>query len=687
MSTSATRKGRRKLGLLAAVIGAFGLFLALGGNAFAGSVSCSFSSLGSATSAPATVTIIISDQTIANTTGNSMDNTILISRTGSTILVNGATCVDPTVSAAATITNTDQINILPNFTFGASGNDRVTIDETNGPFAPGFTQNEAPANGLNEIEFFMDLGDSRTTTAPIGSTATSTGNRVTVNGLNVTDGITAGQDVIPGTVWDSAFDGLNTGPLLPGANADPTIPTAWAIPNTPVNGDLMINLNAGVLSDQDADVWVLNRGNGVFGTCAPSGNPGGVPQNGFDDTFCNISRADFNLGSGNDVFNGKGGDGTGQAVCGSNLQSPIDFTDGGAGGALGINLVIDAGPGDDFIIGGECSDFITAGGGNDFIDGNGPFITAPFCIQNEFTAVWEPISDGDLIDFSALAGPLTIVLNANGSITVTGTTIVVVNVESVIGSAGNDTITGNANANFLGGAGGDDTISGGGGNDVIDGDDVGLNATNAGTAGNDTLAGDAGNDCVQGGPGDDTLNENTGVNTATTGDVDAVNTNGSDALDGGPGTDTVLYDTRTTNIVVYLGLISTFNDGADTNSDGLTNEFDDVFFTTENVKTGSGNDLVSANFVNNRANNVFTDNTGNDCLEGGPGNDQFIQGSLRREPTSCSATRVPTWPTTRPGRQRCRWRSTVLRTTVISRRTRATTSVASRLAVGRQRFS
>ncbi len=101
--------------------------------------------------------------------------------------------------------------------------------------------------------------------------------------------------------------------------------------------------------------------------------------------------------------------------------------------------------------------------------------------------------------------------------------------------------------------------------------------------------------------------------------------NGADALDGGEGTDTVLYDQRTTRVVVYLGLISTFNDGADTNADGLTNEFDDVFFTTENVKTGSGQDIVSANFVNNRSNNVFTDNGGNDCVEGGPGNDQFIQ--------------------------------------------------------------
>ena len=94
----------------------------------------------------------------------------------------------------------------------------------------------------------------------------------------------------------------------------------------------------------------------------------------------------------------------------------------------------------------------------------------------------------------------------------------------------------------------------------------------------------------------------------------------------------MLYDKRGRsdgrgNVVVYLGLISTFNDGADPNHDGLTNEYDDVFFTTENVKTGGNDDLVSANFTNNRANNVITDNGGNDCVEGGPGNDTFIQGT------------------------------------------------------------
>ena len=63
--------------------------------------------------------------------------------------------------------------------------------------------------------------------------------------------------------------------------------------------------------------------------------------------------------------------------------------------------------------------------------------------------------------------------------------------------------------------------------------------------------------------------------------------NGADALDGGPGADDVIdYSARTNRTVVNLGLISWFNDGADPNFDGVSNECDDVFATTENVLVG-----------------------------------------------------------------------------------------------------
>jgi len=530
MSTPATRKGRRKLGLLASVFAAFGLFLAVGVGTAAASVACVYDG------AAGTVTITVSDDNVPT------DNTITIRRSGEAIVVNGAVCTDPATGFSATVANVDNVWVIPG-PLGADGDDTLVIDQRGGLFIPGFTTGEAPTT-LNEIEFFADLG--------FGA------NALTVYGTEGADGITAGNDGV-GTLWD--------GVAPPGEPAAPRL------------DDYLVNLNAGLLTDDDADLWVLNNGGGIGG-------------GGF------LNMATYFLGGGDDVFIGKGGDGT--------------------GGPTSLPQVIDAGAGDDFIIGGVGSDTIIVGSGNDVVDGNLPVEGAAFCFQNDLHAEWvfDPAaSSGDVLDLSGQAGPATITLNPDGSVVITGVTVTATGIEHVVGTAGNDTITGNGFSNYLAGSAGNDTIHGGLGDDVV-----------AGNAGDDTLFGDENDDCVLGGADNDTLNENTGVTTdGLTGDT--INTNGADALDGGSGVDTVTYSERTTSIVVYLGLISTFNDGADLNQDGLSNEFDDVFFTTENAITGSGNDIVSANFVNNRANNVITDNAGNDCLEGGPGNDQFIQGA------------------------------------------------------------
>jgi Ca2+-binding RTX toxin-like protein len=104
--------------------------------------------------------------------------------------------------------------------------------------------------------------------------------------------------------------------------------------------------------------------------------------------------------------------------------------------------------------------------------------------------------------------------------------------------------------------------------------------------------------------------------------------NGADALDGGPGADdTVDYSLRTNRTLVHLGVISWFNDGADPNANAVTDECDDVFFTTENAITGLGNDILSADYLNNQSDNELTGGPGNDQLEGGAGNDVFHEGS------------------------------------------------------------
>ena len=241
------------------------------------------------------------------------------------------------------------------------------------------------------------------------------------------------------------------------------------------------------------------------------------------------------------------------------------------------------------------------------------------CDENDDEGVWEDDSSGgDTVDFSGEAGPLVIVFNNDGSLTITSNPdATVVDFENVVGSAGNDTITGNNLPQRVERWAGErhdlrwqragDSISS---NDPADGGDVII-----GGDGDDTLAGDGGDDCVIGGAGNDILNENTGTSATNPG-----NGNGADALDGGPGLEDVVdYGQRTTRNVINLGIISWNNDGGDENADSVSEECDDVFFSTENAISGSGNDILSADFLNNQSDNEFTGGAGNDQMEGGAG--------------------------------------------------------------------
>ncbi len=580
MSTPAKRRGRRKLGLLAAVVGAFGLFLSLNVASASASVVCTFDV------ATGQVQIVVSDD--SPPAAAPTDNTATVSVGGAgAILVNGAPCLDPAAFVFASTLNTEQINVSP-ASNGADGDDTLVINSRTGLFAPGAPSGAFPdwfSGSLNEIEFYVNLGfgfDTLSLVQPDGEDAITIGRDG--GGFSPT-----GPVGIFSTIWDGRpANGLSVPNPTTTPGAPPNYPLCYF--RDPADGDLMVNLNA-FPADDDADIYAVSSGGA--GPCATDG----------------IDLVVVSLGGGDDFLTGKGGDGTGNPTF--------------------VPLAVDAGPGNDTVIGGLGPDTIVTGGGSGFFDGNVPVLPVVFGFQDDLLAQWECGFDGgDIVDFSAETGPLTITLNPNGSVSVTGVQGTYLGFEGVVGSQGDDTITGNAFDNLLVGAGGNDTIDGLPGNDCIDGDNVNGYASVPGTPGNDNLAGGLGIDFVLGGPADDTLDENKPLKADGSPDYGPLG-NGADALDGGPGTDTVTYEARTNRTVVYLGLISTLNDGADTNADGLSNEFDDVFFTTENVITGSSadGDIVSANFVNNRSNNVFTDNGGNDCLEGGPGNDTFEQSS------------------------------------------------------------
>jgi Ca2+-binding RTX toxin-like protein len=268
-------------------------------------------------------------------------------------------------------------------------------------------------------------------------------------------------------------------------------------------------------------------------------------------------------------------------------------------------LVLDGGPGDDVLAGGSGDDRLIGGPGNDVLDGT---IASPIACTVSFGPSGDVVvtgTGGDTADFSTSTGPVTIDLDPgeNHPAIATGPdgTDVLQNVEHVIGSPFDDTISGDDADNALQGGGGDDVI-----------------------------AGDAGDDCELGGDGNDTLDENEGTSLPQGGNG---TDNGSDWLFGGAGADdTADYSSRSTRLVVALEPIGgTVLDGADVNGDGDASdpgdENDHVFLDVENAVGGGGNDLLTANFIGNRTDNELTGGTGNDHEIGGAGNDIFHEGA------------------------------------------------------------
>ena len=165
----------------------------------------------------------------------------------------------------------------------------------------------------------------------------------------------------------------------------------------PLPGDLLINLNAGLLTDSDADVLVKRT---------PTALSPVVPESPLS-PGASLATATFNLEGGDNVFSAKGGDGTGdtpvgsvlrvrsgrsvlasrRSSCSARLRDPILGPEALIQGPLG--LTITAGAGDDDIIGGLGSDFINPGTGNDFVDGNGPTVGDFFCFQDDILAEYD----------------------------------------------------------------------------------------------------------------------------------------------------------------------------------------------------------------------------------------------------------------------------------------------------------
>ncbi len=160
------------------------------------------------------------------------------------------------------------------------------------------------------------------------------------------------------------------------------------------------------------------------------------------------------------------------------------------------------------------------------------------------------------------------------------------------------TLTGDDSANTLIGGDANDLIFGGDGADNI-----------IGGGGSDMLFGDGGNDRIFGSDGGDVIDAGDGNDVVFAGDgndlIIAGQDDGRDTYWGGEGVDTIDYGAVAQDVQVDLGS-GMFGHGSVTVG-GVT----DTIYGFENVVTGSGNDMITANSLAN-------------VMDGGAGNDTFI---------------------------------------------------------------
>ncbi len=164
---------------------------------------------------------------------------------------------------------------------------------------------------------------------------------------------------------------------------------------------------------------------------------------------------------------------SGSTLTGSYLDEVLiggsgnDTLNGNAG-----NDILLGGAGNDNLNGGEGNDILVGGAGNDTLNGGNGNDTASY--------------------LDSTAG-VTVTVNGNNQITGGAGTDSLSNMENLIGSMFNDSLTGDGNANVLSGLAGNDILIGGGGDDMLIGG-TGSDTMTGGT-GKDTfkwMAGDAG---------------------------------------------------------------------------------------------------------------------------------------------------------------------------------------------------
>jgi hypothetical protein len=394
-------------------------------------------------------------------------------------------------------------------------------------------------------------------------------------GTNILNG-GAGNDTINGGSGNDTIDsGLGADVITGGGGTDILTYAAFA-------GTVTLHLDTGSSTDYQSSVDTFSAIGTFIGT------------NFGDSIYLSAGTATVTGGSGSDTFyantgtntvNGSGGTNALTFASESSAAVILDLSIGTAqssdygtytisniqnlyGSGLNDTLTGDAnanllsgGIGNDSLIGGSGNDTLIGGTGNDYLDGG--------------------VGTADLVTYAGVGNAVVVSLAA-GTATGDGSDTLT-NIENIIGTDYNDTLTGSTAANVIDGGIGNDTIDGG--------------------SGNDTLTGGTGTDIILGGTGNDTI-------------------------DGGSGNDIIDFTSYANAIVVTLQTGSISKNGG---TDGV-----DTFTTMEAVYGGSGNDTFTSstaqgysirggfgNDTFNAANSAYSD-----VVDGGNGSDTASYASL-----------------------------------------------------------
>lgn len=305
-----------------------------------------------------------------------------------------------------------------------------------------------------------------------------------------------------------------------------------------------------------------------------------------------LTRYDVTLGDGDDRF------------------EPGPLLEGVVRGGAGADELNGGGARDE-LHGDEGADTLSGGSGGDALSG-GP---GDDWLDYSPTSIPRPVSTtGVTVDLDGVADDGMAGEHDN----------VTADVENILGTFGDDTLTGNAADNVLDPFAGADTLDGGAGEDVLDlrtktrpftvdltrGSASGwfndveyvsaklLGVEDAwGGSGDDTLIGDAAANWLDGGDGADLL----------------VGGPGPDFLDGGNGFDAVSYEERSGTVTADL-------DGGD-GDDGEAGEGDTIGSDVEDLYGGAGADRLTGSDDDN----VLYGVAGADVLTGGAGDD-YLEG-------------------------------------------------------------